>query len=83
MVFYTVLGRGTWGEVRVVKDKETGTRRAAKRIPKCYVEDCDRFKFEIELVKSLDHPNIVRVCETFEDATDVYLIMELCNGKQS
>lgn len=75
-----VIGRGTWGEVRVVIDKESGTHRAAKRIPKCYVEDCDRFRFEIELVKSLDHPNIVRVFETFEDANDVYLVMELCSG---
>lgn len=76
-----VIGRGTWGEVRVVQNKETKTQRAAKRIPKCYVEDCDRFRFEIDLVKSLDHPNIVRVYETFEDANDVYLVMELCAGE--
>lgn len=77
----SVIGRGTWGEVIEVIDKEGGSRRAAKKIPKCYVEDCDRFRFEIDLVKSLDHPNIVRVYETFEDATDVYLVMELCSGK--
>lgn len=76
-----VIGRGTWGEVRAVTEKDTGVQRAAKRIPKCYVEDCDRFRYEIDLVKSLDHPNIVRVYETFEDTSDVYLIQELCVGR--
>ncbi|XP_026194590.1 calcium-dependent protein kinase 2 [Cyclospora cayetanensis] len=74
------IGRGTWGEVKLVIDKQTKARRAAKKIPKCYIEDVDRFRQEIDIMKSLDHPNIVRLFETFEDLTDFYLVMEYCSG---
>eukprot|EP00922_Rhytidocystis_sp_ex-Travisia-forbesii_P005105 GHVS01007467.1.p1 GENE.GHVS01007467.1~~GHVS01007467.1.p1 ORF type:complete len:777 (+),score=148.79 GHVS01007467.1:281-2611(+) len=80
---YTVgdtVGRGTWGEVKTVTLKSTGVRRAAKKIPKCFVEDVERFRQEIRLMKSLDHPNIVRLFESFEDETDIYLVMEYCQG---
>lgn len=66
--------------MKLVIDNATGARRAAKKIPKCYVEDADRFRQEIEIMKSLDHPNIVRLYETFEDRTDFYLVMEHCTG---
>lgn len=75
-----VVGRGTWGEVKVVVEKATGGKRACKKIPKCYVEDIDRFRQEIDLMKSLDHPNIVRLFETFEDVSDIHLVMEYCSG---
>ncbi|KAL8428409.1 hypothetical protein ACSSS7_007235 [Eimeria intestinalis] len=74
------IGRGTWGEVKLVIDRQTKARRAAKKIPKCYIEDVDRFRQEIEIMKCLDHPNIVRLFETFEDLTDFYLVMEYCSG---
>lgn len=28
----------------------------------------------------MDHPNIIKLYETYEDATDIYLVMELCAG---
>jgi calcium-dependent protein kinase len=31
-------------------------------------------------MKELDHPNIIKLYETFEDEKNVYLIMELCLG---
>lgn len=31
-------------------------------------------------MKKLDHPNIIKLYETFEDKSYVYLVMELCSG---
>jgi calcium-dependent protein kinase len=39
-----------------------------------------RLKYEIDILKNLDHPNIVRLFEVFEDKTSIYLVTELCTG---
>ena len=31
-------------------------------------------------MKLMDHPNITRLFETFEDFKNIYLILELCTG---
>ena len=35
---------------------------------------------EIAIMRMLDHPNIIKLYETFEDARNIYLVMELCTG---
>ena len=37
---------------------------------------------EIRVMTALDHPNIVRIYEFFEDSSYFYLVMELCTGGQ-
>jgi calcium-dependent protein kinase len=37
-------------------------------------------KAEIETMKTLDHPNIIRLYEVYESVKDLYLVMELCSG---
>ena len=39
-----------------------------------------RLSYEIDILKNLDHPNILRLYEVFEDAKNIYLVTELCNG---
>ena len=36
---------------------------------------------EIKVHQSLQHPNIVRYQECFEDKINVYIILELCENK--
>merc|ERR1719313_1083630 len=74
------LGRGTYGSVSKGKNKVTGIVRAVKAINKKSLPDPARFAQEIEVMRALDHPNIVKLYETYEDARNVYLVMELCTG---
>ena len=39
-----------------------------------------RLKYEIDILKNLDHPNIVKLYEVFEDKTHIYLVQEMCSG---
>jgi len=74
------LGEGSYGSVSRAKNLSTGQVRACKSISKSHMKNADRFKAEIALMKIMDHPNIIKLYETFEDHRNVYLIMELCNG---
>ena len=37
-------------------------------------------KSEVQLMQQVDHPNIVRYYETYNDKKYIYLVMELCTG---
>lgn len=39
-----------------------------------------RFFYEIEIMKKLDHPNILKLYEVFQDQKRFYLVTELCTG---
>jgi len=40
----------------------------------------DELKNEVEILKSLDHPNIVRAIETFDYHNRMFIVLELCSG---
>jgi len=74
------LGEGSYGSVSKCRHKKTGEIRAVKMIPKAKVKNMARFKQEINIMKILDHPNLVKLFETFEDQKQIYLVMEICSG---
>ena len=41
---------------------------------------CDPRLTEIEILRKLDHPNVIKYIETIEDYDTYYIVMELCNG---
>jgi len=81
----TVIGRGGNGSVSVVTRRGRPDQKFALKTikteeltPKLRRE----LQQEIDVQKSLDHPNIVRIYESFEDVEkgEVFIIMELCTG---
>eukprot|EP00746_Dinoflagellata_sp_MGD_P103273 gnl/MRDRNA2_/MRDRNA2_42680_c0_seq1.p1 gnl/MRDRNA2_/MRDRNA2_42680_c0~~gnl/MRDRNA2_/MRDRNA2_42680_c0_seq1.p1 ORF type:complete len:552 (+),score=116.54 gnl/MRDRNA2_/MRDRNA2_42680_c0_seq1:125-1780(+) len=78
----TAIGQGTYGSVTKATNKVTGNVRAVKSIPKKSMSDeaTTQLAREIHIMRELDHPNIIKLYETFEDAKYIYLAMELCSG---
>lgn len=74
------LGAGAFGKVLMAKKKNSEIYRAIKVIPKSTVKKKSSFTNEINILKSLDHPNIIKIYETYQDEEKYYLIFELCKG---
>jgi calcium-dependent protein kinase len=74
------LGEGSYGAVSKCTNKSTGVARAVKSISKSQMKNLDRFKQEIAIMKIMDHPNIIKLYESFEDHRNIYLVMELSTG---
>lgn len=74
------LGEGTYGFVRLAERLSDQTKFAIKIIPKKKIKKPETLAREITVMKQVDHPNIVKLYETFEDARYIYLVMELCEG---
>jgi calcium-dependent protein kinase len=64
------------------RKRSTGEEYAIKTISKAKAKNFDRIKKEITIMKMLDHDNIVKLSETFEDKRTIRLVMELCTGDQ-
>lgn len=79
-----ILGRGSYGEVRGAKHIPTSSLRAVKIIIKKKFSEKQRHKLikEVMILKSLDHPNIVKIYEYFQDKDYIYIVMELVRGKE-
>jgi calcium-dependent protein kinase len=75
-----LLGEGSYGKVVRAVDKSSGMLRAIKIMHKTKIKDLKHFKSEIEIMRSIDHPNILKLFETFEDEQNVYLVLEYCEG---
>eukprot|EP00440_Ansanella_granifera_P035819 gb/GFBE01038854.1/.p1 GENE.gb/GFBE01038854.1/~~gb/GFBE01038854.1/.p1 ORF type:complete len:474 (+),score=166.71 gb/GFBE01038854.1/:1-1422(+) len=75
-----VMGEGSYGAVTKGIHRDTGAVRAVKAIDKSKISDDSRFRDEMNIQAALDHPNIVKLYEVFEDGRNYYLVMELCSG---
>ena len=78
----TQLGKGGYGKVFEVRHKKTKAVRACKYIAKSKIKEKDlqRIRREINILKKVDHPNIVKIYEVYETNRSLYIIMEKCNG---
>jgi calcium-dependent protein kinase len=81
-----LLGHGSFGTVRLAKLRDhsgdNDTRRfAIKTIQKDRVKDKSYLlKRELEILKTLDHPNIIKFYEIYHDELYIHYVMEYCSG---
>lgn len=74
------IGHGHYGVVRKCRDRETGEWYAIKSIRKSKVSKVDVLRREIEILREVEHPNIIRLKEIYEDDKYLHIITELCSG---
>lgn len=80
----SILGKGSFGEVRRCINKNTGMECAIKIVNKSHIGQhqvlVDLMEQELEVLQNTDHPHIVRVFELLEDDAKFYIISELVTG---
>jgi calcium-dependent protein kinase len=75
------IGEGAYGHVMKVGSRTINEIRAMKVIKKSsiisYVKE-ERLFNEINILKRVDHPNIIKIYEFFKDGVNYYIITEFC-----
>jgi hypothetical protein len=68
--------------VRKAKHRTTGQHVAIKIYPKNHISDSDRECMEVEIavLKQIDHPNVIKLLDFFEDEKYLCLVIELMEG---
>ena len=77
------LGKGGMGAVYLVRNKATGEKSALKiMLPKAelMVKSKVYFRREIDLMKNLQHPNIIKYYDAAKVGGVTYFVMEFCEG---
>lgn len=76
------LGRGAFGEVFLCTHYNSKEQRAVKWIKKEFLDSDAQARLinEINILKTLDHPNVVKIYEYFDDCQCYYIVMEYIKG---
>jgi len=80
---YTIgaqLGSGNFAVVKKAIRKSDGVEVAIKIIDKAKVEDMNDITREIEIMGVIDHPNVIKLFEIFDEPKKMQLVMELVTG---
>ena len=76
------LGKGAYGQVFKVAYTTTGKQYAMKVITKQTIENLrmkDQLKNEFDILQKVSHPNIIQLIGYFEDARNIYFLLELAD----
>ena len=76
------LGRGSFAVVKSGTNRKTGEQVAIKIFDKATLEEDDELALqtEVDILSQMDHPNVVKLYEIFDEKEFMYLVMELMTG---
>mmetsp|Transcript_12938 Transcript_12938/g.18885 ORF Transcript_12938/g.18885 Transcript_12938/m.18885 type:complete len:496 (+) Transcript_12938:3-1490(+) len=82
--FRKVLGHGSTGVVKEAVPKSGGTQSfAIKSLTKERIKnDIEAIERELTVLTAVDHPNIIKLYEVYEDDKFLHIVMESCSGKE-
>lgn len=78
------INKGNYGNVYSCVHNATRTVRCIKVYNKELLKKSNQtnFKTEMDILKDLDHPNIYKIYECYEDSMNYYLICEYLDGRE-
>ena len=83
------VGAGKTANVHRVVDRKTGTELACKVMQKerncpvmCFCPMHIKVREEVSALKTLDHPHIMKVVDVMETTSNIFIITDLCRGRE-
>nr|VZH95002.1 unnamed protein product [Spirometra erinaceieuropaei] len=76
------IGEGAFGRAWLVHDKENKMPLVIKEIPILNLskKEIEESRREVSVLAKMNHPNIVKYCQSFEDMGSIHIVMEYCDG---
>ncbi len=77
------MGRGSFGEVYLVKSKKTEKLFAMKILQKRMIESQNLYRYastERDVLANTSHPFIVSLHYAFQTADKLFMVMDFCPG---
>jgi len=78
--FKKEIGKGSFGTVFLAVDRQSNHKRAIKIIKKRKIKNVKTVISEIESLKKLDHPNLVKLIDLFQTDKRIVLVQEYMEG---
>ncbi|KAG5479888.1 hypothetical protein LSCM4_05896 [Leishmania orientalis] len=77
-----VLGKGSFGSAWLIQRNEDGAQFVAKEVRLGGLKPTEResAQKEIDMLRTLNHPNITRYVDHFEHKGSLFIVMEYANG---
>lgn len=79
----SVIGKGSYAKVILVRRKDTGQLLAIKSMKKKYIEQKNQVKrvmMERDILTQIDHPFLIKIHSAFQDEKKIFLVLEYCQG---
>jgi serine/threonine protein kinase len=76
------LGQGAFSLVRLATNRATNDKVAIKIVDRKNLpaDDEESLRSEVEILQKMNHPNIVRCFDFFEEEKNFYVVMEYLDG---